>query len=369
MLPKRVLISTDAVGGVWRHAIDLARSLNGVGISCVLAGLGPPPADRSEAEALATATNLVWTGLGLDWMQHDAAAVAGIGAALAQVARQRGADLLHLNLPSQAAGVPHDMAVVAMSHSCLPTWWAAVRKEPLPVAYHWQQEATRLGMDRADMVLAPSRSHAEALERAYGRVDGLRVLHNATSGPEAPPGAGPRRPVVLAAGRWWDEGKNAGMLDLAAARASWPVELAGSLTGPDGTHIDLAHARSLGALPPSALRARMREAAIFASPSLYEPFGLAVLEAAASGAALLLADIPTFRELWADAASFVAPDRPESWMQAISLLADDEDRRRALADAARERAASFTPARQLEGLLETYEAAMQRGTCRPVRIH
>ena len=39
----------------------------------------------------------------------------------------------------------------------------------------------------------------------------------------------------------------------------------------------------------------------------YEPFGLAVLEAAQAGCALVLSDIPTFRELWNGAAQFVPP--------------------------------------------------------------
>ncbi len=360
MPPRRVLISTDAVGGVWRHSLDLARSLNGAGIGCLLVGLGPTPQDASEAEALAPATELTWTTLGLDWMQHDDAAQAGVAAELALIGQRGGAELLHLNLPSQAADMPHGVPVVAMSHSCIPTWWAAVRGGNLPDAYRWQQEATRRGMQRADAVVAPSRSHADALERAYGRLAGLTVLHNAQTTLAGSPGTQPRRPVVLAAGRWWDEAKNASVLDRAAAWARWPVELAGPLTGPDGARIDVLHATALGPLPPTVLRARMRRAAIFASPSLYEPFGLAVLEAAAAGAALILAEIPTFRELWHDAALFVPPERPEAWIEAIDMLAQDAEQRNALAVAAADRAACFTPARQLAGLLGIYEAAMHR---------
>ena len=42
---------------------------------------------------------------------------------LVAIARDWGADLLHLNLPSQAAGFPDGMPVVVTSHSCLATWW------------------------------------------------------------------------------------------------------------------------------------------------------------------------------------------------------------------------------------------------------
>ena len=67
----------------------------------------------------------------------------------------------------------------------------------------------------------------------------------------------------------------------------------------------------------------MRRSAIFAAPSRYEPFGLAVVEAAISGAALVLADIPTFRELWSDAALFVSPDDSGGWSRALTELAED----------------------------------------------
>jgi glycosyltransferase involved in cell wall biosynthesis len=55
------------------------------------------------------------------------------------------------------------------------------------------------------------------------------------------------------------------------------------------------------------LRRLYREAAVYAHPALYEPFGLTVLEAALSGCALVLADIPTLRELWGPVATFVPP--------------------------------------------------------------
>ena len=43
----------------------------------------------------------------------------------------------------------------------------------------------------------------------------------------------------------------------------------------------------------------------------YEPFGLAVLEAAQAGMRLVLSDIPSFRELWDGAATFVASRRAD----------------------------------------------------------
>ena len=93
------------------------------------------------------------------------------------------------------------------------------------------------------------------------------------------------------------------------------------------------------------MRHRLGEAAIFAAPAHYEPFGLGILEAAASGCALVLGDIASLRENWDGAAVFLPAER-------CRPLADDSrpaDRRRGerrrLAAAARARARHFTLAR------------------------
>ena len=50
--PTRVLMTVDAVGGVWRYALDLAGALAAQGCAIFLAGLGPEPSagQRREAE-------------------------------------------------------------------------------------------------------------------------------------------------------------------------------------------------------------------------------------------------------------------------------------------------------------------------------
>ena len=82
-------------------------------------------------------------------------------------------------------------------------------------------------------------------------------------------------------------------------------------------------------------------AAIFAAPARYEPFGLAILEAAAAGCALVLGDISSLRENWGGAALFVDPEDPPALQRRHhALIADPEERTR-LAAAARDRAAAL----------------------------
>ncbi len=367
--PARVLITTDAVGGVWRYALDLAAVLGGRGTECLLAGFGPPPgAARLAAARAVPGVSVAWTGGTLDWLVRDEAALDGADAALATLARDWGADLLHLNMASQAARLPAGAPVVVASHSCVPSWWAAVRGGDLPADWRWHERRNRHGFDRARVVLAPSAAHAAALQRAYGPIAGLRVVHNATGAfpaDEAPltdkgaasSGPGGDEPFVFAAGRWWDEAKGADTLDAAAAAAAWPVVMAGPLDGPSGQRAAITGAEALGELPARDVWSLMRRAAVFAAPSRFEPFGLAVLEAAAGGSALVLSDIPTFRELWEGAALFAPANDPAAWTRAINRLAGDPALRSRLSTAARRRAETFTPARQLAGILDGYAAA------------
>jgi glycosyltransferase involved in cell wall biosynthesis len=101
----------------------------------------------------------------------------------------------------------------------------------------------------------------------------------------------------------------------------------------------------------------MSHAAIYALPARYEPFGLSVLEAALSGCALVLGDIPSLRELWGDAALFVDPDDHDTLATTITWLTEDAPMRRALSARARHVALRFTPARMATGYLEVYERA------------
>jgi glycosyltransferase involved in cell wall biosynthesis len=354
--PQRVMMTLDAVGGVWRYAVDLAGALASDGVECLLVGNGPTPNEdqRRESEALHD-VRLDWIDLPLDWMVDDPSALTPVGPSLLSLAEAWGADLLHLNLPSQAAGLGSGLPVVVTAHSCLPTWWRAVKGTQLPAAWHWQRGLSAQGMDRSSAVMVPTASHGEALTRAYGPISGIYVVPNATT---TAPIMGPKEPFVLAASRWWDDGKNVATIDATAGCCRWPVFLAGALSGPNGCRATVSCAKPLGHLSAEAVREWMGRAAIFVAPPLYEPFGLAVLEAAASGAALVLSDIPTFRELWDGAAIFVPPRDAVGFAAALNHLAGNPSELRSLGSSAAARAGQFTLERQKEGTLSVYDKAL-----------
>jgi glycosyltransferase involved in cell wall biosynthesis len=346
---RRVLITLDAVGGVWRYAVDVARGLEAHDVACLLVGFGPEPDAAQRAEC--GRNELVWTHEPLDWMVSEGAALDRGTGILARLARDWDAGVLHLNLPSQACGLTVGCPVVVASHSCVPTWWRAVHGTDLPSVWAWQVQRNQAGFQRADAVVVPSASHGVALNAVYNRLPPMHVIYNATG---VEPASAPKEPLVLGVDRWWDPGKNGAILDQAATNISWPVILAGPLNGPNGQKIAFRNAQTPGALPHRDVLALMRRSAIFAAPSRYEPFGLAVVEAALSDAALVLADIPSFRELWNEAALFVPPDDSFGWSRAVTELAEDSVLRERLSAEAQARAGQFTLARQAAQLQALY---------------
>ncbi len=352
----RLLMSLDAVGGVWRYALDLAQGLRARDCQVILAGFGPRPtaAQRDEAEAVGV---LEWCDAPLDWMVSDADALRDVPREIAALARKHRADLLHLNLPGQAAGLDLDLPIIAVSHSCVATWFAAVKGCALPPDWQWQARLIRAGFDAADAVVAPSRAHADALTVCHGAIDRLQVVHNASTAPDR---RLPSRPIVAAAGRWWDEGKDAATLDLAAARIAWPVRMAGPTSGDNGARVELRHAEETGPLPHRGTLALVQGAGIFVSPSLYEPFGLAVAEAARAAVPLVLSDIPTYRELWDGAALFFPPLDAAALAAAVNRLIADPALRVRLGDAAHRRAARYSLAAQVDAMAAIHDGVRAR---------
>ena len=144
------------------------------------------------------------------------------------------------------------------------------------------------------------------------------------------------------------------MLDAAAALTAAPILAAGPLEGTGGHLSHPRHLQALGRISAQEVSERLSTAAIFASSTLYEPFGLGVLDAAQAGCALVLSDIPTFRELWDGAAIFADPRRPEAFATAFDALLADQAQARRLGALAQARSQRFTAKAMSDGVLEVY---------------
>jgi glycosyltransferase involved in cell wall biosynthesis len=92
-------------------------------------------------------------------------------------------------------------------------------------------------------------------------------------------------------------------------------------------------------------------------PSVFEGFGLPVLEGMQFGAPTLSSNASSMPEVAGDAAVLLTPHDPEVWTQAMLDLASDQGKRRRLALAARARAKQFGWERSAASMLAIYEEA------------
>lgn len=352
-------MTADAVGGVWQYATTLAAGLPRHDIEVVLAVLGPEPnAEQAAAVEALGGVTLLQTGLPLDWLS-EAEAVRAAGAAVAAMARESGADIVHLNSPALAASGAFSQPVVAVAHGCLATWWDAARGASLDPAFRWHADAMARGLRAADLTIAPSASFAETLRRHYALPSPPAVVHNGRSFATPPPSGEPER-AALTVGRLWDEVKNTPLLDQVAAQLSVPFLAAGATVGPHGESASIHHLHSVGHVAEAELATRLARRPVSVSAARFEPFGLAVLEAASAGCALVLSDIATFRELWDGAATFVPADDAAGFADAIERLLDMPEERAQLGEAARQRSLGYSAERMVTTMAAHYRMQMGR---------
>jgi len=355
---RRLLLATDAVGGVWTYSIELARALRPLGIETVLAVMGPSP--RPEQVREADGLQLFDTSLALDWLAERPDSLRRAGETLADIASYQRVDLVQLCSAALLADMRFEQPVVAVQHSCVASWWKTVRGGPLPPDFAWRRELVECGLNAASAVVAPSAAFAAQTARTYALVRPVYAVHNGRK-PLPLPGR-THADFVFTAGRLWDEGKNIRTLDLAAARVGVPVEAIGPLTGPNGASVTFEHLRTPGELSSAEIAKRLAGRPIFASAAVYEPFGLSALEAAQAGCALVLSDIPTFRELWDGAALFVPAREPDAFSDALGDLLRDDDRRERIGRAAQLRALQFTPEATARGMARIYDHLLAERT-------
>jgi glycosyltransferase involved in cell wall biosynthesis len=99
---------------------------------------------------------------------------------------------------------------------------------------------------------------------------------------------------------------------------------------------------------------------LYINPSLYEGFGLPLLEAMACGAACLAAATSSLPEIGGEAAIYVPPLEAEQWADEIMALWDDEDRRAELGRMGVARAQQFSWNRAARETLKVYRRAVER---------
>ena len=356
-----VLITTDTLGGVWTYTQELATGLVRRGVRVTLVSFGEIPSQEQTLwmDGLA---NLDFrpTGFPLEWMQEGQPDIPASREFLESVVRETNPDVLHLNQFCYG-GLEVPQPRIVVGHSDVISWWLAVHgAEPPETSWlRWYREAVQRGLQAADLVVAPSGWMLAKLHSLYGYLRNSQVIYNGRD-PKRFNGELQKEDLAISMGRIWDSGKQVTLL----CRNDLPMQviIAGVEEHPEKALRNSAHISSalpklrfLGRQNEAQVRQLLARASVYVATSRYEPFGLAPLEAALSGCALLMNDLPVFRELWGDSACYFQANDAQSLIPNLGELHRDRSLRQQFATRAYHRARSrFTTDNMVENYLQLY---------------
>jgi len=357
------LITADTIGGVWTYTRELVTGLSRRGVRVTLVSLGEiPTSEQTEWLEGLKDVDFRPTAFRLEWMQECEEDIAASSDYLLAVIRETRPDVLHLNQYCYGS-LECDVPKVLVAHSDVVSWWVGVHgEEPRQSKWlRWYRSAVCGGISDADAVVAPSRWMLEALESHYTAPRCGSVIYNGRNPGLFNPHL-TKQDLVVSVGRVWDAAKQ---ISLVAGRDQRvDVVIAGSEKHPDEVirgarpALPARHKVQFRGMQNAAQLAQlMGRASIYAATSRYEPFGLAPLEAAFSRCAIVANDIPSFREVWGDAAYYFRQNDASGLAEAIHRLTADRQLRLAFGNLAYARARErYTASRMVDQYLSLYES-------------
>jgi glycosyltransferase involved in cell wall biosynthesis len=275
-------------------------------------------------------------------------------------ARLLGADLLHC--PSNFGPAVRLLPTVVTVHDILPLrhpeWVPGGRSRGV-------QALTKATVRAASRIIADSHATAADVHELLGRpMADIDVIHLGVNPVDVldQPTERPARPYVLAGGNRMPH-KNFDRLLEAWTRIPTDLRPKLVITGSHGDDPLLPTVARLGLSADVELRgwvsadelaALYDGASAYVFPTLFEGFGLPVLEAMARGCPVLGSDIPVLREVGGDDMAYFDPNDPESMAAAVRALLADPDAQTTMATAGRKRAATFSWKRTADATAEVY---------------
>lgn len=363
-----LLFLSGFAGGVETYIRELVPAMRRVRPELRLTGFVPrmlePPAWLEEIETVA---------VGLPGPSTVAMPLAQ-SLRLPLLARRAGVDLIHSPAnfaPLISGGAPVVVTVHDLLHRCQP-------RLVHPAKLAGVRVFVDLPARRATRIITVSEASASDIARYLGRsrhdIDVTPPAAGPVQRPDISNARRPARPQVLSVGNNRAH-KNLELVVRALALVNvserpllvLPGRGMDKLLGPLVRAMGLSdHVQMPGWVSASELERLYAASSAYICPSLFEGFGLPVLEAMQRGVPVACSDIPVLREVAGDAAAYFDPCSAQSAATTLRSLLGDTARATRLAALGLTRAAAFTWERTAELTLLSYERALAVGS-RPHR--
>jgi glycogen synthase len=361
-----VLVTADTLSGSWTYTRELVTGLVTRGVRVTLVSFGEIPLPEQTAWMdLLHGLDYRPTAFRLEWMQEAEDDLAESSGFLASLVRELHPDVLHLNQFCYG-NLPVDVPRVVMAHGDVISWTLAVQgNTPSPTRWlKWYRDTIIRGIAGADAVVASSASMLDTLRCCYARPRRDAVVY---------PGRNPvffnpfvsKEDSVLCVGRLLDAGKQVFLLTQHAQPLPVCIVGADQTVLPPRVPIradvkistEQASVAIRGPQTEAQLRALYSRASIYAATARYDPLGMAPLEGALSRCAIVANDIPSFREVWGDAALYFQTNNAASLSDALRRLNADRALCRGYGERAYMRARErFTTKRMIDDYLRLYRS-------------
>lgn len=353
----KILMTTDAVGGVWQYALDLSKCLLDQQIEVVLVCTGPAPgASQWQQVKRLEKHGLIFyhRSYRLEWMDDAWDDVYEANDWIRELYATEKPTLLHLNNYAPAC-LEWDVPTLLVAHSCMASWWQCVKKEPLPEQFGQYFYTVRTAFQKADSVIFPSESLADLCQEIYGNMPHAQVVYNGIDLPFIDPlyEFNSKMPIIFSMGRLWDEAKNIDLLLKAAPYINGEIFIAGAKSKDTPCPRNV---RFLGKLSHQQAMNWLKLSTVYALPVKYEPFGLSFLEAASNQCALVGGDTTTLREIWGTYMTYVDPDDAKGLAKACNDLLENPSESRQKGEEAYQIAKKYPLHKMKEQYLDIYQA-------------
>jgi glycogen(starch) synthase len=361
-----VLVTADSITSSWTYARELVTGLvtRGVRVTLVSFGEIPLPDQTSWMDHL-HGLDYRPTAFRLEWMHEAEEDLPESSDFLMRLVKEVRPDVIHLNQFCYG-NLPVDVPRVVMAQGDLVTWTQAVHDRPpqTPRSLAWYRRTIFNGIACANALVAPSKWMLERVTDSYTLPRRAEVIY---------PGRNPiffnpyvsKDDCVLAVGRLVDAGKQVFLLTqqlhplpvcIVGAEQTVPTPRV-----PIRADVKVATEETSVAIrgpqTDAQLRALYSRSSIYAATSRYEALGMGALEAAFSRCAIVANDIPSYREIWGDAALYFRRNDSASLAESIRRLNEDRAMRRAYAELAYSRARErFTTKRMIDQFLHLYRS-------------